>query len=139
MDKFEVGKVYNWFERGFDPFTVLDRTEKSITVCNGTNTWRMILHHDDQGEWVRDSSQPRYAQDMFVSRPDCIVKGQEEYGYLISYKNHKGKVIISSENGYKSIELAERFMHSTARYLTSFGFTVLSKSLLKDSIVCKTF
>lgn len=138
MARFEVGKVYNWEERGFDSFTVLSRTDKSITVCNGTNTWRMMIRTDERGEWVCDSSQPRYAQNMFISRPE-YAGSSGKYGYLISYKNNKGKVIISSENGYDSTDQAEFFMNSTAKYLALFGFTILSKALLENNIVCETF
>lgn len=135
MNKFEVGKVYNWFEHGFDPFTVLERTAKTITVCNGTNTWRMRIRQDDKGEWVCDSCQPRYAQDMFISRPEYIINGGE-YGYLMSYLRN-GKVIISSENGYYSVEQATNVMNRVANILCHYG-TILSKAVLKDGIICDT-
>ena len=71
MDQFEVGKTYGWADCGFDPFTVLSRTEKTIKVTNGVNTWRMRIRHDEDGdEWVRDSSMgDRSKYSLFISRP----------------------------------------------------------------------
>ena len=70
MDRFEVGKTYDWADSCFDPFTVLRRTEKTITVTNGNNTWRMLIHHDEDGmEYVRDSSMGRSKYSLFISRP----------------------------------------------------------------------
>lgn len=73
MDKFEVGKSYDWADISFDPFTVLRRTEKTITVTNGSNTWRMLIRHDEDGmEYVRDSSMGRSNYSLFISRPIWI-------------------------------------------------------------------
>ena len=73
--KFEVGKSYEWADCGFDPFTVLSRTEKTILVTNGSNTWRMRIRHEDDGEeWVRDSSMgDRSKYSMFISRPQWVI------------------------------------------------------------------
>ena len=137
MPKFEVGKVYNWFERGFDPFTVLDRTDKTITVCNGTNTWRMRVRTDDLGEYVIDSSEPKGARDLFTSRPEYVSNdGKIGYGYLVSYRRN-GKVVISCMNGYESRDQAERFMEPVVRFLENY-YEVLSKAILKDGIVTET-
>lgn len=74
MGKFEVGRSYAWADCGFDPFTVLRRTEKTITVTNGTCTWRMLIHHDEDGnEWVRDSTMDRSRYSLFISRPQWAV------------------------------------------------------------------
>ena len=71
MDKFEVGKSYSLADPCFDPFTVLSRTEKTIKVTNGINTWRMRIRHEDDGEeWVRDSSMGDNSKySLFISRP----------------------------------------------------------------------
>ena len=71
MKQFEVGKSYSWADICFDPFTVLSRTEKTIKVTNGVNTWRMRIRHDEDGdEWVRDSSMgDRSKYSLFISRP----------------------------------------------------------------------
>ena len=68
MPKFEVGKSYRWADPGPDPITVLHRTEKTITVTNGVNTWRMLVRTDEHGEYVRDSSMGRNTYNMFTSR-----------------------------------------------------------------------
>lgn len=70
MEKFVVGKSYRWADPGPDPFTVLKRTEKTITVTNGGNTWRMLVRIDKDGnEWVRDSSMGDFSEySMFLSR-----------------------------------------------------------------------
>ena len=69
MNQFEVGKTYSWADASFDPFTVLRRTEKTITVTNGPNTWRMLVRHDEDGdEWVCDSSMSRSHYSLFISR-----------------------------------------------------------------------
>lgn len=70
MPKFEVGKTYTWADTCYDPFTVISRTEKTITVRNGPNTWRMLVRHDEDGmEFVRDSSMGRSNYSLFISRP----------------------------------------------------------------------
>lgn len=59
MKKFEVGKWYEWRDRGYDPIKVMSRTDKSIVVNNGTNQWRMFVKIDDEGcEYVVDSKVP---------------------------------------------------------------------------------
>lgn len=74
MDKFEVGKSYRWLEIGFDPFTVLRRTEKTITVTNGPSTWRMLVRIDDDGvEYVRDSSMRAWGC-MFKSKASWLAR-----------------------------------------------------------------
>lgn len=71
--QFEVGKSYEWADICYDPFTVLRRTEKTITVTNGVNTWRMLIRHDEDGdEFVRDSSMGRSNYSLFISRPIWI-------------------------------------------------------------------
>ena len=68
--KFEVGKTYTWADICYDPFTVIRRTEKTITVTNGVNTWRMLIRHEEDGqEYVRDSSMGRSNYSLFISRP----------------------------------------------------------------------
>ena len=73
MPEFEVGKTYDWADNGLDPITVLRRTAKTITVTNGTCTWRMLIHHDEDGmEYVRDSSMDHSKYSLFISRPIWI-------------------------------------------------------------------
>jgi len=74
MDNFEVGKSYEWADCSFDPFTVLSRTEKTIKVTNGANTWRMRIRHEEDGsEYVCDSSMGRSNYTLFISRPQWVV------------------------------------------------------------------
>ena len=72
MEKFEVGKMYSWADRSYDPFTVLSRTEKTITVRNNSVQWKMLIHTDEHGEYVCDSSMPKRVRSMFTSRPTYI-------------------------------------------------------------------
>lgn len=132
MDKFEAGRSYDWAERGFDPFTVLARTEKTITVCNGTNVWKMLVRTDDDGnEWVRDSSEPRYAQEMFISRAMWIIPNRE-YGYRITIENDSGKELVFSEYCSSTHEWAKKHMDFIANCLERFykGYSIASKELL---------
>lgn len=68
MAEFEVGRSYAWADPGYDPFTVLRRTEKTILVTNKTCVWRMLIRHDESGEYVIDSSVPQLFRSMFTSR-----------------------------------------------------------------------
>ena len=55
--KFEVGKSYYAADSGYDPITIVRRTAKSVLVNNGTNTWRMYIREDQDGnEYVCDST-----------------------------------------------------------------------------------
>lgn len=73
--KFEVGKTYHWFDRSYDPFTVLSRTEKTITVTNGQNTWRMLVRvRPGWGEYVCDSSMPKRYHEEFTSWAQYVCK-----------------------------------------------------------------
>lgn len=75
MKKFVVGERYDWADGGFDPFTVLKRTAKMITVTNGSSTWRMKIRIDEYGdEWVKDSSTDNSKYSLFISRPIWIAK-----------------------------------------------------------------
>ena len=58
--KFEVGKSYECVDLSFDPLKIVSRTEKFVTVCNGSNTWRTKIRKDDFGnEYVVDTSMPK--------------------------------------------------------------------------------
>lgn len=69
MKKFIVGKTYAWADSRFDPFHILSRTDKTVTVSNNNCTWRMKIRHDHDGvEWVRDSANhTKKYQDAFTS------------------------------------------------------------------------
>lgn len=49
MAKFEVGCSYMRADSGFDPVTVLRRTEKTIWVRDTRSTWAMRIRHDEHG------------------------------------------------------------------------------------------
>lgn len=67
MKKFEIGQRYCWAEPDFGDIEVIDRTRKSIVVFNGTNTWRMFIKYDENGdEYVVDSSVPLRMRDTFT-------------------------------------------------------------------------
>lgn len=56
---FEVGKSYEAADIGFDPITVIRRTPKTITVSNGSATWRMRIRAFANGiEYAIDSTLP---------------------------------------------------------------------------------
>lgn len=75
MSKFEVGKTYGWADSGYDPIRVLNRTSKTITVTNGTATWRMLLRVNEVGdEYVIDSSVPVSYRGLFT----CNSRWEEE-------------------------------------------------------------
>lgn len=55
--KFIVGYEYYPDGDGFDPIRVLKRTEKTMWVTNGNDSWRMRIRTDDAGrEYASDSS-----------------------------------------------------------------------------------
>lgn len=141
MNQFVVGKAYDWAERGFDPFTVLSRTAKTITVCNGTNVWKMLVRTDENGsEWVRDSSEPRYAQDMFVSKAEWVINDLE-YGYRIVMRNESEMTLVFSEYSNSEENLAEVHMNHVAHCLEMFykGYAIVSKELLRNGDTIKTY
>lgn len=56
MAKFEIGKTYEWRDKGFQPFKVTKRTKKMVFVTNGDSSWRMLIRQDETGrEYVVDS------------------------------------------------------------------------------------
>ena len=60
MKRFEVGKAYNPMDCGYDPITILKRTDKTVWVRGGSgNEWRMLVRHNGKSEFVTDSSVPR--------------------------------------------------------------------------------
>lgn len=64
---FEVGMSYRANDSRYDPITVLRRTPKCIVVSNGTNTWRMRVHiDDDENEYAMDSSIPTKWRDTMT-------------------------------------------------------------------------
>lgn len=57
---FEVGKLYDRADSGFDPQKIIRRTEKTIISCNAyddeSHTFRQRIHLDEDGnEYVVDS------------------------------------------------------------------------------------
>lgn len=68
---FEVGKSYRWSDSGYDPITVVKRTDKTIKVTNGNHEWRMKIRHAIGGiEYVIDSSVPDKWRSVFKCRAD---------------------------------------------------------------------
>lgn len=64
---FEVGKSYYCNDSGFNPITVIRRTDKTIWVDNTENKWRMRIKHDINGnEYVCDSLAPHGYRDIFT-------------------------------------------------------------------------
>lgn len=67
MAVFEVGKMYEANDPGYDPIHVIRRTAKCIVVDNGHAKWRMIVKTDEQGnEYVVDSSVPQKYRNGFT-------------------------------------------------------------------------
>ena len=64
---FEVGMSYRANDSRYDPIKVLRRTNKCIFVTNGSNTWRMLVRVDDEGnEYATDSSIPNKWRDTMT-------------------------------------------------------------------------
>lgn len=64
---FEVGKVYEWYQRDYGTVKIVKRTPKCVWVTNGINTWRMKLRTDEYGnEYVVDSTVPSRWRDAFT-------------------------------------------------------------------------
>ena len=63
--KFEVGKMYENADRGFDPIEIIRRTAKTVTVKHyysdhTWHTWRMLIRIDKDGnEYLVDSTLPK--------------------------------------------------------------------------------
>ena len=76
MFKFEVGKSYEPNDPGFDPVTVVKRTEKMIQIKNDRGTtWRMRIRVDEDGnEYVADSSVPKGWRHMLTYQAKYIAE-----------------------------------------------------------------
>lgn len=89
MAKFEEGFTYRWADPCFDPFTVVSRTAKTITVNNGSHSWRMLVRTDDYGnEFVRDSAAGKNQYDVFTSRAMWVERAYISVGnrrYVAQY------------------------------------------------------
>lgn len=69
--KFVVGQQYYPADSGYEPVTVVRRTEKYITVRNSYNEWRMLVRTDEHDvEYARDSSYSGPWQESFTYRAD---------------------------------------------------------------------
>ena len=70
---FEVGKMYDRDESGFDPQKVIRRTAKTITCVNAfekdAHPFTQRIHVDEDGvEWVHDSGFPKCGRDRTVCK-----------------------------------------------------------------------
>ena len=75
MAKFEIGKTYEWRDKGFQPFKATKRTEKMVFVTNGDSSWRMLIRQDESGrEYVVDSSVNRRFHDVFTSCAEWVTE-----------------------------------------------------------------
>ena len=60
MKRFEVGKAYNPMDCGYDPVTILKRTDKTVWVRGSSgNEWRMLVRNNGKSEFVTDSCVPK--------------------------------------------------------------------------------
>lgn len=67
MARFETGHLYEGYAREYDPIRILRRTEKTMWVTNGRNSWKMRIRTDENGnEYAVDSSVPREWRDAFT-------------------------------------------------------------------------
>lgn len=70
--QFEVGKIYEAYQREYGAIKILRRTDKTVWVRNGwTNTnaltWAMRIKHDADGdEYVTDSAVDRKWREAFT-------------------------------------------------------------------------
>ena len=62
MSVFEIGKKYAPLISCFDPITIVSRTEKTVMADFGKKAYRMLIHVDENGEFVRDSGLPKRHQ-----------------------------------------------------------------------------
>ena len=108
MAKFEEGFTYNWADPSFDPFTVVSRTAKTVTVRNGSHSWRMLVRTDESGnEYVRDSAAGRRTYDVFTSRATWVEHGSFPVGnhrYFVQYSNRTKGMQISRIAAYDMTE-----------------------------------
>ena len=86
---FEVGKSYEANDPGYNPITVLRRTDKTIWVDNDQSKWRMRISHDADGnEMVTDSSVPYRWRDALTYKASWVI--EEERTEKRSYQMSNG-------------------------------------------------
>ena len=64
MAQFIVGAKYYRADTGFDPITILRRTDKTVWVSDGSHEWSMrVRHYYDGSEYAVDYTVPKKWQD----------------------------------------------------------------------------
>lgn len=77
MKQLEVGKSYRPADAGFDPITIIKRTNKCVFVRGSAgNEWRMTIRNDGEREYVTDSCVPAKWRCAFTYFADNEVKGE---------------------------------------------------------------
>lgn len=108
MAKFEEGFTYRWADPSFDPFEVVSRTAKTITVKNGSHSWRMLVRTDDYGnEYVRDSAAGKQNYSVFTSRATWVEHASISVGnrrYFVQYSGRSKGMQISRISPYDNTE-----------------------------------
>lgn len=108
MAKFEEGFTYNWADPCFDPFTVVSRTAKTITVNNGSHLWRMLVRTNESGnEFVRDSAAGKNNYDVFTSRATWVERAYISVGnrrYVAQYSGRSKGMQLTRISPYDMTE-----------------------------------
>lgn len=77
MIQLEVGKSYRPTDAGFDPITIIKRTNKCVFVRGSAgNEWRMTIKNDGEREYVTDSCVPARWRYAFTYFADNEYKGE---------------------------------------------------------------
>ena len=108
MAKFEEGFTYRWADPCFDPFTVVSRTAKTITVNNGSHSWRMLVRTNESGnEFVRDSAAGKNQYDVFTSRATWVERAYISVGnrrYVAQYSGRSKGMQLTRISPYDMTE-----------------------------------
>lgn len=126
MAKFEEGFTYRWADPCFDPFTVVSRTAKTVTVRNGSHSWRMLVRTDESGnEYVRDSAAGKNQYDVFTSRATWVERAYISVGnrrYVAQYSGRSKGMQLTRISPYDMTE------YHWARQIDTYTWKIASPS-----------
>lgn len=126
MAKFEEGFTYRWADPCFDPFTVVSRTAKTITVNNGSHLWRMLVRTNNNGnEFVRDSAAGKNQYDVFTSRATWVERAYISVGnrrYVAQYSGRSKGMQLTRISPYDMTE------YHWARQIDTHTWKIISPS-----------
>lgn len=145
MAKFEEGFTYRWADPCFDPFTVVSRTAKTITVNNGSHLWRMLVRTNNNGnEFVRDSSAGKNQYDWFTSCATWVERAYISVGnrrYVAQYSGRSKGMQLTRISPYDMTEYhwarqidtyTWKIATPSGKALEGFSTGVLASDSLRD-------